>query len=118
MVEKLIAGRKHVIRVRVGVERPNGWKRSYVRRAPDIKDDGVLAGAISGALFARRKSYPDRFGIKIEEISGDLESSDSSFGAAAAAAVATWIAFGSDWDDADLLDTHGWSVRREPSTVL
>ena len=114
MVEKVIDGRKHVIRVRVAVERPPTRDRSYIRNGNGIGESGVGAGAWSGALFARHKVDRDHFGIEIQEISGDLESPDASCGAAVASAAATWIAYGADWKDADLLDTYGWSIRRPP----
>ena len=112
MVEKVIDGRKHVIRVRVAVERPSSPDRSYIRYGEGITENGVSVGAWSGARFARHKVDRDHFGIVIQEINGDLDSPDASSGTAVASAVATWIAYGADWKDADLVDTYGWSLRR------
>lgn len=112
IVEKVIGGHKLVIRVRVAVERPSSPDRSYIRYGRGISENGVSAGAWSGARFARWKVDRDYFGIEIQEISGDVESPGASCGAAVASAVATWIAYGVDWKDADLIDTYGWSLRR------
>ena len=112
MVEKVIDGRKHVVQVCVAVERPPSRDRSYIRYAKGISESAVSAGAWSGARFARHKVDRNYFGIEIQEINGDLESPDASSGAAVASTAATWIAYGADWTDADLLDTYGWSLRR------
>jgi hypothetical protein len=121
MVEKVIDGRKHVIRVRVAVERSRRPGRSYTRYGEGITKNGVSVGVRVGAWsgarfatrFAREKVDPEYFGIEIQEINGDLDSRpDASEGAAVASAVATWIACGADWKDADLVDTYGWSLRR------
>jgi len=112
MVEKLIDGRKHVIQVRVAVERPSRRDRSYIRYGKGIVESAVSVGAWSGARFARDKVDRDYFGIEIREINGDLESADAACGAAVASAVATWIAYGVDWEDADLVETYGWTLRR------
>src|SRR5688500_13881231 len=112
MVEKVIDGRKHVIRVRVAVERPGKGQRSYIRLAKGIAEHPVSTAAWDGGRFARHKVDVDYFGIEVQEINGDLDSPDAPTGAALACAVATWIAYGVDWDDGDLVETRGWSIRR------
>jgi hypothetical protein len=116
MVERWIDGRTRVIRVRVSVEYPTDPRRSYIRYGPGLSKSPISSGAYSGARFARSKIDRDHYGITILEISGDLNSPRASDGAAVASVVATWVAYGADWQDADLLDTYGWSVHRRPGT--
>jgi hypothetical protein len=116
MVEKLIDGRKHVIKVRVAVERPSSPSGSYIRYGTGITENGVSIGAWSGARYARHKVDHDSFGVEIHEITGDLDTMDACDGAAVACVAATWIAYGVDWKDADLGPTYGWSLR-QPSVA-
>lgn len=112
MVEKVVDGRKYVIRVRVAVERPTDSRQSYIRCASNLSNSGCSAAAWSGARFARWKVDRDYFGIEIREITGDLNAPGAADGAAIATVIATWIAYGVEWQDGDLVETYGWSLLR------
>jgi hypothetical protein len=112
IVERVIDGRKHVIEVRVAVDRPNDARKSYIRCVDKYDRTAAGAGAWSGARFARDRVDRNYFQIDILEINGDTEAAEAGMGAAVASVVATWMAYGVDWTDADLGDTYGWSLRR------
>jgi hypothetical protein len=112
MAEKVIDGRKCVIEVRVAVDRPRDAGKSYIRCVDKHDRSAAGAGAWSGARFARHWVDRDYFQIDILEISGDIDVPEAGMGASVASCAAIWIAYGVDWTDADLGDTHGWSLRR------
>jgi hypothetical protein len=112
MAEKVIDGRKLVIQVRVAVDRPQDADQSYIRCVDEHHRSAAGAGAWSGARFARHRVDRDYFQIDILEINGNVDAPEAGMGAAVASVAATWIAYGVDWTDAELGDTHGWSLRR------
>lgn len=112
ITEKVIDGRKRVIEVRVAVDRPNDVGKSYIRCADKHDRSAAGAGAWSGAGFARHRVDRDFYQIEILEINGDTDAPEAGMGAAVASVAATWIAYGIDWNDADLGDAYGWSLRR------
>lgn len=109
LVEKVIDGRKCVIRVGVGVERSAGTGRR-VRLGDGLAESAASAGAWSGVQFARRRVGRDNYDILIREIIGDVECPMAGMGAAIAATVAAWVAFGDGWQETDLGDMLGWSL--------
>lgn len=111
IVEKVIDLRKHVIRVRVAVERPPRPDRSYIRCSASSISQACSAAAYSGARFARHRVDAECFGIEIVEISGDLDVPDDLDGVAVATALATWTAQGVDWLEDDLVESYGWRLR-------
>jgi hypothetical protein len=115
LVEKVVDGRKCVIRVGVGVERTAGIGRR-VRLGEGLAESAASAGAWSGVSFAQRCVGRDNYDVLIREISGDVNCPMAGMGAAIAGAVAAWVACGDDWREADLGDTMGWSLRRPAGT--
>ena len=115
MVEKVIDGRKCVIRVGVGVERTAEVGRR-VRLGEGLGESAASGGAESGVSFAQRRVGRDNYDIVIREISGDVDCPMAGLGAALAATVAAWVACGDEWEEEDLGDTMGWSIRRSAGT--
>jgi len=114
LAETVINGRKCVIRVGVSVERTS-TTGSRVRLADGLAESAASAGAWSGVQFAQRRVGRDNYDIVIREITGDVDCPMAGMGAAIAATVAAWVAYGDEWHEADLGDTSGWSLRRQAS---
>jgi hypothetical protein len=112
IAEKVVDGCKYVICVRVGMAQPSEQVGHRIRLAPGINESSASAGAWSGVLFAQRRGERESYDIELQEISGDIDCPMAGMGAAIAATVAAWVACGDDWQESDLGDMHGWSLRR------